>query len=115
MLEYAAQVWHAGLTQAQSKTVESIQRRVLKIIFPEKSYSEALAHGHLKTLAERRKDLCSDLFRDMQHPGHKLNHLLDLKNENQYDLRNPQKYEVPFCRTDRYKNTFVPFCLYNFQ
>ena len=115
MLEYAAPVWHPGLTLAQSKTLESIQKRVLKIVYPEESYNEALELSNLTLLSDRRSNLCKKLFHSMQDANHKLNHLLVMRHGNEYQLRNPNKYELPICRTDRYKKSFIPYCLYNLQ
>ena len=33
VLEYASPVWHPGLTKAQSKSIECIQKRCLRVIF----------------------------------------------------------------------------------
>ncbi len=42
IMEYACQVWHPGLTKEQSDTLESIQTRVLKIVYKDTNYKEAL-------------------------------------------------------------------------
>jgi hypothetical protein len=34
ILEYACPVWHPGLTKAQSEDLEQVQKRCLKIIWP---------------------------------------------------------------------------------
>ena len=38
IVEHGAQIWHGGLTQEQSKDIERIQRRAMKIICPGKTY-----------------------------------------------------------------------------
>ena len=38
ILEYGAQVWHGGLTKAQSECIEKVQKRALRIIYPEMDY-----------------------------------------------------------------------------
>ena len=58
---------------------------------------------------------CRTLFENMQNSEHRLNHLLPVARNNDYNLRRILKYELPKCSTNRYKNTFVPYCLYNFQ
>ena len=55
--EYACQVWHAGLTKAQIDMIESIQERVLKIIYPDNDTEEALSLSKLDSLYERREML----------------------------------------------------------
>ena len=114
LLEYAAPVWHSSLTKEQSRLLESIQKRVLRIIFPTCSYEEALKKGELDHLSDRRSVLCRRLFKDMHNPEHKLNHLLPKPRE-AAGLRKQNSYEPPKARTKRYKQTYIPFCLYNFQ
>ena len=35
VLEYASQIWSGGLTQLQKKNIERVQKRVLRIIYPD--------------------------------------------------------------------------------
>ena len=42
ILEYGTKIWHGILTEEQSKDIERIQRRGMKIICPEKTYEQAL-------------------------------------------------------------------------
>jgi len=42
VLEYASPVWHPGLSKAQANEIERIQKRCLRIIYPERTYTEAL-------------------------------------------------------------------------
>ena len=46
-VEYAAQVWHGGLTQAQSNYIERIQKRALRIIDRFKGYEQALTEAKI--------------------------------------------------------------------
>ena len=61
-MEYEAQIWHGGLTQEQSKDIERIQRRGMKIICRGKTYEQALAEGGLHTLEHRRETMCVNLI-----------------------------------------------------
>ena len=58
LLEYAAPVWHPGLTIQQSDVLEQVQRQVLRVLLPDSSYSEASHISRLPTLSERRTKLC---------------------------------------------------------
>ena len=58
LLEYAAPVWHPGLTIQQSDVLEQVQRQVLRVLLPDSSYSEARHISGLPTLSERRTKLC---------------------------------------------------------
>jgi hypothetical protein len=60
-LEYSAQVWNGNLMQAQRNDIERVQKRALRIIVPEYEYNRALQECELKTLQERRDDLCVHL------------------------------------------------------
>ena len=55
VLEYAAQVW-LDIPAYLSDAIESIQRRALRIIFPNSSYQQVLELTNLSTLANRRID-----------------------------------------------------------
>ena len=57
ILEYASPVW-AALPDFLSSHLESVQKRALKIIYPDISYYEALQTSKLKTLECRRDELC---------------------------------------------------------
>ena len=50
ILEYGAQVWHGGLTKAQSGSIEKVQRRVLRIIYSGKDYDELLLQAGLQSI-----------------------------------------------------------------
>ena len=47
VLEYAAQVWQ-DIPAYLSDAIESIQRRALRIIFPDSSYQQALDRANLR-------------------------------------------------------------------
>ena len=55
-------LWHPGLTKQQVDQFENIQKRVCKYILGRnyKSYTESLATLEMKTLHDRRVDICSD-------------------------------------------------------
>ena len=113
--EYACPVWSTCLTQELSDALESIQQRALKIICPGLSYDLACDDLNLKPLSDRRLEICRKLFYDMQKPDHRLHGLLPPPRTIKYGLRNVTQYPLPRCKTNRYKNSFVPFCLFNFQ
>ena len=85
------------------------------IIFPGLSYCEALERAKIVKLEVRRIKLCKEFFQKMQHKDNVLNHLLPRERNLTHRLRKTKKYELPKCKTDRYKKSFIPFSLYNFQ
>ena len=60
VLEMAVPVWSAGLTKSESNQIERVQKTAVAIILGEnhKSYNRSLKTLGMKTLEERRKDLC---------------------------------------------------------
>ena len=85
------------------------------IIFPGLTYTEALQKANIETLEDRRSKICKAFFQKIQNKDNVLNHLLPRERDLTLRLRKTNKYELPKCRTERYKNTFIPFSLYNFQ
>ena len=68
ILEYGTKICHGSLTEEQSKDIERIQRRgmKLKIICPGKTYEQALIECGMETLENRREKMCIKLINDMK-------------------------------------------------
>jgi hypothetical protein len=113
LLEYAAQLWHPGLNTSQTELLESIQERALRLALPSISYEEALKEANLSTLAERRDELCKRLFIACKEPSHKLHPLLPEVREITHSQRNAYQYHLPRVKTDRFKDTFINYSLFN--
>ena len=74
VLEYGAKVWQ-DIPAYLSDAIESIQRRALRIIFPNSSYQQVLELTNLSTLANRRILLCKKLMADMRDASHPISFL----------------------------------------
>ena len=61
VLDFASPTYHSILTVTQTEILESLQRKALRIIYNNLSYSEALAVANIKTLNERRLELLNPL------------------------------------------------------
>jgi len=72
VLEYACPVWHPGFTSKLSKDIERVQKRWLRIIFLQLSYSEALDKYGLNRLDTRREEITKQIFRQIKSPTHPL-------------------------------------------
>lgn len=118
ILEYCCVVWHTTLPKYLHDQLESIQRRVTRLFCGhEMSYSERLHELNLKTLHDRREEICISFYNSMCNPSHRLFHLLpppSTRRRSQRTALNVTR-DPPRCRTNRYKNSFVPYALYNFQ
>ena len=105
VLEYAGPVWHTNLPKYISDSIELIQNRALKSIFPGMSYS-------LRTLKERRDVLFMKYFAEIQGSAHKLNGLLPALRKVNYDLRSGfNRYPLARYRTNIYGNSLIPWGL----
>ena len=108
VLEYACQVFHSSLPFYLSEELERIQKRALRIIFPYASYNSALKEAGISSLYDRRASLSFDLFNDIVLDiNHKLAGLLPPKAEHHRQLRSNRKFNVPVCKTDRFKKSFI--------
>jgi len=67
LAEYAAPIWHPGITVSQSVALERIQKRACRIIMGNKyiSYDQAMQNCGLNSLSERRDKLCLSLLKSM--------------------------------------------------
>ena len=114
LLEYACEVWHPGITKQQCDNVELIQKRALKVAFPNLSYAEALKAGNIQTLVDRRNDRCRTFFTAICDPKHKLHNLLPPKNKLTH-LRSRRQFTLPRVRTTRLKRSPIFHGVFNFQ
>ena len=74
IFEFQVSVWNGRLTKWQVKEIEKVQKRCLLTILGRKSYrtyDEALKTLDLKTLSERREDLCFNFVKKAKknHPN----------------------------------------------
>ena len=108
-------VWHTNLPQYLSDNIEVIQKRALKCIFPGLGYAEILRRVNLDTLKLRRDSICQKYFEKIKVGTHRLNYLLPDKRHIQYNIRQQNVYPLPVTRTNRFRNSFIPWALYNCQ
>ena len=111
VVEYACPVWHPGLPKYLERSLESIQVRALRAVFPEHTYCDALSEAGLPSLADRRGELTLRFFSQTEDTDNKCHGLLPELKIAHYDTRNKCKYWPPKARTNRYKNSFVPWCV----
>ncbi|XP_078370275.1 uncharacterized protein LOC144654031 [Oculina patagonica] len=108
VLEYSCQLFHSSLPGYLSEELERIQRRAMRIIFPNSGYRKALEEASIPTLAGRRDLLSKSLFNDIvTTKNYKLVNLLPERPTNNHQLRNRRVFNTPVCKTDRFKNSFI--------
>ena len=113
ILEYACPVFHQSLPEYLSNDLERLQKRALRIIYPDMSLSRALEVSGIPTLFERRETIATKLFNEIiKDPQHRLHNLLPVTNTNNYSLRNIRKFVRPVYKTERCKNSFIQSYVY---
>ena len=106
--EYACETFHNSLPIYLSDELERLQKRAFRIIYLTLSYSEARVALGLPLLSARREELTTRLFdKILQDPNHRLHHLLPPKNECQVTLRKKRTFNVPLCKVNRFKRSFL--------
>ncbi len=114
VVEYGAQLLHGNLTNEQHGAIERIEKRALRIIYPGLEYDEALDESKLKSLKQRRNDLCVDLIEKMMQLSHTLHGLLPEQNPNTKSktTRSSGKEIYNFyCRTDVLGGSTIVFAI----
>ena len=115
VLEYACPVWHSSLTVAQSKTLEYLQKRAMNIISGG-DYATSLAITGVDTLEARREQLTRRFFRRSVVPEEScLHYLLPDKTNCDIKLRHPKTFPLLMTKTERFRKTFMPYCLRHHQ
>ena len=120
--EYAAPLWHSGLSDGENNKIEMLQKNALSIILGTEyidhkryykyneeivSYDGALQKLGLTTLNERRaaltKNFAIGTASNVKHST------MFTKNQSiGITTRNRPIFDVPFCRTERYYKSAVP-------
>ena len=111
-LEYAAPVWHPGITAQQNTRLERIQKRCLRIILGDAydTYAHAMSVFGCTTLEARRELLTlrfgRSLLRSTQH-----RHMRPptLRNVHQRNTRFGHRLRNILCVHQRYQNSTIPY------
>ena len=105
LVEYAC---HDSLPGYLSNDLERIQRLAMHIIYPSKSYEQAISTAGLVSLFQRRQQITDKLFQQISKDDtHKLHELLPTAKSTSISLRNNPKFVLPKVSTDRFKNSFI--------
>jgi hypothetical protein len=118
VLEYACPVWHSSLTQGQTKALESLQKRAMRIIFSHGDYQAATIIAGIDTLQTRRETLSAKFFyNSILDNTSCLHYLLPPSRDTEIiaRLRHPTTYETIRARTARFQKSYIPYCLTNYQ
>ena len=112
IIEYCSVVFHSSLTQAQEQKLERIQKTCLRVILGEMyiSYEAALEMTGLQTLKDRREKRCLDFsLKCIKHPK---NQRIFPRNNIKFgqNQQTREAFHVNWARTERYKESAIPYC-----
>ena len=112
VLEYACMLFHRSLPRYLSEDLELIQKHAMHIILPDYKYRDALKIAKIDTLYVRCESLSLKLFNEISNTNdNKLASLLPPRSKCR-KLRNNRRFDIPICKTDRYKKSFIISHLY---
>jgi hypothetical protein len=110
VLEYSAPVFSSMLTLENISDIERVQKIALKVILSDcyKDYDQACSHLNTKSLQARRIDLSLNFaLKCLKSTTH--NHLFKQRKSTYYELRKIKQFEEPFCHSDRYMSSPLPY------
>ncbi|CAB4013642.1 Hypothetical predicted protein [Paramuricea clavata] len=110
-IEYASPVW-SSIPKSLSDILESVQKRALRIAYPDLLYDEALEISNLQYLSTRRDISCKKFVESLRRdvsPYNPLTQIMEIRpgvKTHDYDLRNDRTAEQPLWSetTERLKN-----------
>jgi len=93
--------------------IVSVQKRCLRIIFPQLLYSEAVDKSGLNRLDTRHEEITKQIFRQIKSPTHPLHYLIPPPkvSSSQMILIPMYPYQIPKCKETRHGKDFIPYCI----
>jgi hypothetical protein len=115
LYEFSVPVWHGRLSKHESASIERVQKKCLKIILGKKylNYQNALNEMNLKTMFERRENLCFKFVKKAAKFHPKLYPKKDILRETRLGDKAP--LHIPKFKTELHRNSGKVFLanLYN--
>ena len=111
ILEQSSNIWHSTLSIENSENLERVQKNAVRNILQEKyeTYDSALKLLKLETLYERREKLILKFGLKCTQLDQTKHLFPQNRTECEMETRNKEKYKVNHARTNRYKNSTVPY------
>ena len=102
-----------ALTKENALDLERVQKAAIRLILGEKyeNYEDGLLRANLESLKERREKLCKTFaIKCMKSENPRINNIFSKKKiKHGMDLRKYEKFEIKFAKTNRLKNSSIPF------
>jgi hypothetical protein len=109
-------VWQSGLTEEHRQRLEAIQRRAFRIISGSTDYDLQCVVYDIEPVSVRLQNLTRSFF-DRINEKHDCLHWLLPPSRSNYTVRLRTCNKLPLikCRTQSFKQSFLPYSLANFQ
>ena len=116
LLTYASPVFFHALPLYLKNELERVEKRALSIICPGQSYKDAIELSNILPINEYITTICSNTFESIVNdPAHCLHSLIPFSGPSRYTLRRKRMFDVPKCKTERFKNSFIVRSCINFN
>ena len=114
VLELAVPAWAGGLTKAQIRKIERVQKCAFSIIlgFNYSGYNQAMPELKMETLQDRRIKLCTNFAsKALKHDRYKKWFIESIPNHRVNTRNRPpaKRLKEPAARTARFYNSPIPF------
>ena len=113
LLEQGVPICNSGLTRAQCRDIENVQKLCLKVILGKDytGYAEALEELELETMKDRRESRCLKFaLKSLLHPVHcamfPVNSMI-LDNNKTHQPK--EQFQVNWARTESYRMSSIPY------
>jgi len=108
-------VWHSSITAAQTKTLELLQQRAMKIIFPAvRDYTLSLIFANVDTLESRckqrffRRSLTEIVLPTLPASG-------QVRICYHRQIMPPKNIQALLMKTEKFRKSFLPYCLKHYD
>jgi len=100
------------LTKESREDIERVQKIVLKIVLAQRyiSYEEACKTLQVESLEERRQQICLN-FALSCLKSDRFKSFFPLNSELGYPIEREGKFKTPFCHTERYRKSPIPYLI----
>ena len=108
ILKESSVVWSSSLSEENKSDLERTQKSFAKLILKQSytTYEEALLTLNLQTLEDRRNELSLKFAKKCLNNS-KFKDLFPENKTHWYHTRHKEKYTVPFCNTERMKQSGI--------
>ena len=114
LLEYASHVWHSGWMNSKKTWLSQYKREPWKWLTPHLLMRGCWLSATFKPSMQGDIVFVKNLFLVLKEPDHKLHHVLTPKRKVHYESKYRKPYTLPKVKTNRFKDSFISYCLFNF-